>query len=353
MHRKLVLNFGFKNSIINIGEKPLFEKISNGDSLYVFDSTTYSLFRELILGNSSGYGRIKAERIAVIEPGEVNKIWRSVELIIKEAFKNGLSRDSAFLGIGGGVVCDLTAFAASVFMRGCRLMLVPTTLLAMADAAIGGKTGFDFYGLKNAVGSFYPADEVYIFTDTLKTLSDREYMSGLAEVIKTAMLGDEELFEILARDRDKVLARESDLMSEIVERCIRVKGKIVEDDLREKGKRAVLNLGHTFGHALESVTGFRSITHGEGVAWGLSMALKLGVFLGITEADYEKEVLALLKLYNYRLKFDTINSEKLLKAMKGDKKKRKGKIRFIIQNNLGITKIIAMEEDTVLGFLSV
>ncbi|RKX81272.1 MAG: hypothetical protein DRP57_12075, partial [Spirochaetes bacterium] len=93
MHRKLVLNFGFKNSIITIGEKPLFEKISNGDSLYVFDSTTYSLFRKLILGNSSGYGRIKAERIAVIEPGEVNKIWRSVELIIKEAFKNGLSRD--------------------------------------------------------------------------------------------------------------------------------------------------------------------------------------------------------------------------------------------------------------------
>jgi len=351
MNRNLIFNFGFKDSQINIIDKPGFPVSIYGDKLYVFDSTTYSLYKDILLNTESSANNIKDKSVVVIEPGEINKNWMSVELILKSAFKNGLSRDSTFIGIGGGVVCDLTAFASSVFMRGCRLVLVPTTLLAMADAAIGGKTGFNFQGLKNAVGSFYPADEVYIFSNTLKTLSGREYLSGLAEVIKTAMLGDEELFDILMRDKEKVLMRDPGLMSGIIERCASVKGRIVEDDLREKGKRAVLNLGHTFGHALESLTGFKSITHGEGVAWGLTMALELGAFLGITKEEYRKRVLMLLKLYNYNLKFDTINAEEMLEAMRGDKKKREDKIRFVLQHTLGKTKIMPVEEKIILEIL--
>ena len=182
------------------------------------------------------------------------------------------------------MVCDLTAFAASLYMRGCRLTLVPTTLLAMVDAALGGKTAVNLGSAKNLVGTFYPAEElVHLDPRPGHAAAQRELRCGLAEAIKTALLGDADLLDLLRRPARGAAPRgDPAALEQTVFRCLAVKGRIVENDLRESGERAVLNLGHTFAHALESATGFRRYRHGEAVAWGLGRALELGVALGVT-----------------------------------------------------------------------
>ena len=290
-------------------------------ALRVFDQTTHSLF---------GSG---AERLVAIPAGEKAKCWASVESVLTRAASLGLGRDDAMVGVGGGVVCDVAAFAASLYMRGCTLLLVPTTLLAMVDASLGGKTGIDFTGYKNLVGTFYPASRIYIDVMVLSTLPQREYHSGLAEVIKTAIIGDAELFSLLERSPQEVQDRHPGITEEMIRRCLAVKGRIAHEDPRESGVRAVLNLGHTFGHALESATSFSGWTHGEAVAWGLGKALDLGVRLGLTDADFAFRVRSLLTRYGFRLKADSGYPE-LARAFERDKKKLGGRLRFVIPRNL-------------------
>jgi 3-dehydroquinate synthase len=247
------------------------------------------------------------------------------------------------IAVGGGVICDMTAMAASVYMRGCGLELVPTTLLAMVDAAFGGKTGVDFAGYKNMVGTFYPASRVIVATQCLSSLPEREYFSGLAEAIKTAMIGDAELLSLLEDRRDEVMSRSPAVLSEIVRRCLSVKGSVVTGDFREKGMRAVLNLGHTFGHALESCTGFTGWTHGEAVAWGICRSLKAGVELGITGKRYVGRIMDILKAYGYRLETDVSVSE-LIAAMGKDKKIRQGKIRLVVPRGPADVKVVEADD---------
>ncbi|NOY10005.1 MAG: 3-dehydroquinate synthase [Spirochaetes bacterium] len=343
-NKSLNLDFGFKKSCVIIEKRLKTPEVNKDNSLFVFDSNTVSLFKNKLFGE-------KTKKYAVLQPGEIYKNWESAAIILDHAVEHRLGRDAGFIGVGGGVVCDLTAFAASVYMRGCPLILIPTTFLSMVDAAIGGKTGFNYKDLKNTVGTFYPADSIYIFIDVLKSLSEREYRSGLAEVIKTAMLGDAGLFSLLENRKEDILIRDEDLMEDVIKRCVSVKGRIVEEDLREHGKRATLNLGHTFGHALESVTGFKSITHGEAVAWGLAMAVKLGVSIGAADREYQEKVLHLLSLYDYKLKFDAINADAIVDAMLGDKKKRNGKLRFVVQKNLCDTYIVEITGKEITRFL--
>jgi 3-dehydroquinate synthase len=288
--------------------------------LRIYDETTHSHF---------GSG---AERVVVMPAGEPAKCWKSVESVLTRAASLGLGRDDAMMGVGGGVVCDVVSFAASLYMRGCGLVLVPTTLLAMVDASLGGKTGIDFMGYKNLVGTFYPASRIYIDVSYLKTLPEREYHSGLAEVIKTAIIGDGELFALLERSPQEVMARRPEVVEELIRRCLAVKGRIVQDDPREAGVRAVLNLGHTFGHALESATGFRW-THGEAVAWGMGKALAAGVRLGTTEAAFADRVQSLLLRYGFRLEADA-DYQGLAPAFEKDKKKRGGRVRFVIPQGM-------------------
>ncbi|MBI9097238.1 MAG: 3-dehydroquinate synthase [Spirochaetaceae bacterium] len=305
------------------------------DALLVFDENTAALFPERSLRNS-----------IVLPSGEKAKNWQSIDKIIKGAIDASLGRDGCFCGIGGGVICDMTAFAASVYMRGCSVILVPTTLLAMADASLGGKTGIDYEGYKNMVGTFYPAQEVRYCPDLLKSLPDREFLSGIGEVIKTAMLGDRELFRYLKENRDLIMERDSDTLKEIIKRCIMVKGNVVEEDLNEKGLRAILNLGHTFAHALESVSGFSDWSHGEAVAWGLLMAIETGVELEITDNYYALEVRKMLEYYNFQLYAD-VDTDKLIQAMNQDKKKKDGIINFILQKNIEDTIIRPVDSDII------
>jgi 3-dehydroquinate synthase len=301
-------------------------------SLFVFDRNTHTLF-----------GKDATESI-LLRPGEQCKSWQSVEQILESALEKGLARDSFFVAVGGGIVCDITAFAASVYMRGCRLILVPTTLLAMVDAGLGGKTGINFEGYKNMVGSFYPAEKIYIFPEALETLPEREYRSGLAEVIKTAMLGDRELYELLIRKQRAIRDREESVMREVIIRCIAVKGRIVEEDLREAGTRAFLNLGHTFAHALEAEQGLAGWTHGEAVAWGLAKAMSLGVSTGITNPEYAKSVLKLLDSYGFQTTVEGLDAECIVSAMGKDKKRRGGRLRIVLQKDLGQTTVVETQE---------
>jgi len=218
--------------------------------MWVFDTNTAKLFKQLPPAH------------VVLESGESSKHLSSLERILSTCLDEGLARDGRIIGFGGGVVCDLSAFAASVYMRGCRLTLVPTTLLAMVDAAVGGKTAVDFRGMKNMVGSFYPAGEVLICIDTLRTLSDKEFLNGLAEVIKHALLSqDEELYKFLLVKKNEILSREPKTLATLVELSLEVKKWYIEQDPTEtKGIRQMLNLGHTFAHALESSSHFPGIT---------------------------------------------------------------------------------------------
>ncbi len=285
----------------------------------------------------------------VLDPGEEHKSWHSIKRIIDRALALGLGRDSVFYGLGGGVVCDMAAFAASVYMRGCAVSLVPTTLLAMVDASIGGKTGIDFSGYKNLIGSFHPAERVHIAVGTLATLPEREYKSGLAEVIKHALLGAEDLLVQIEKEPQSFFEREAKAVEASIYRSLDVKGEVVAGDLKEHGIRAHLNFGHTFGHALESATGFGVLSHGEAVAWGMDRALTAGVAAGITDRRYAERVRTVLKRYEYRTGPlpEGISADSVLAAMKHDKKKRRGSLQFVLQRELGQTLVTTLEEGLV------
>lgn len=287
----------------------------------------------------------------VLLPGEDHKGWPAAERILSAAAAAGLGRDGLLVGVGGGVVTDLTAFAAAVYMRGVRLRLVSTTLLGMADAALGGKAGFDLLGIKNLVGAFHAADRVYMPAEVLAGLPEREWKSGMAEVIKTAVIGDEGLLELLAAERNALMRpdrADADLAMELVSRCAAVKGRIVASDPREEGtERALLNLGHTFGHALEAAAGLGRLTHGEAVAWGMACACRLGAALGITDEDRGRSILELLDAYGYETAAPhpaAPSAEALMAAMGSDKKKKAGALRFVVPSREG-ARLVSLGAD--------
>ncbi|MDT4761411.1 3-dehydroquinate synthase family protein [Sphaerochaeta sp. PS] len=303
--------------------------------LWVFDTNTAKLFKQLPPVH------------VVLESGESSKNFTSLERILSTAMDEGLARDGRIIGFGGGVVCDMAAFAASVYMRGCRLTLVPTTLLCMVDAAVGGKTAIDFKGLKNMVGSFYPADEVLICFDTLRTLSEKEFLNGLAEVVKHALLSqDEELYKLLLTKKNEILARDGETLRHLVELSLDVKIWYIEQDPKESlGIRQMLNLGHTFGHALESSSHFGLFGHGSCVAWGTGRALEAGASLGITDKAYATGATKLFKSFGYDMDYrigrgDWIDFKEHLSK---DKKKEAGKVLFVLMEGQGKATLKPLE----------
>ncbi len=279
----------------------------------------------------------------VIPAGESSKAWTQVEAVLTEAVRRGLDRNATFVAFGGGVVCDLAAFAASVYLRGLRVVLIPTSLLAMVDAAVGGKTGINFLGYKNMVGTFHTAAEVRICEDYLLSLSDAEYYSGLAEAIKAAVLGDEELMIRFETEVPRIRDRDLKILTEICRRSVRVKADVVRDDYRERGTRAFLNFGHTFAHALETVAGFGNWTHGAAVAWGMARAVGLGERIGLTPHEHAERIRAVLDVYSYRTGDAGVDVEALMRAMSQDKKRLEGQPRFVLSRGVGDTTVVPVE----------
>ncbi|HTA92607.1 MAG TPA: 3-dehydroquinate synthase [Polyangiaceae bacterium] len=299
----------------------------------VSDRTVTSLHGEGMAKsiNQAGTRTIHVE----LEPGEAHKNISSVEGIWRAALAGSADRQTTFVGFGGGVVTDMTGFAASTYMRGVRWLCVPTTLLAMVDASVGGKTGVDLESAKNAVGAFWQPGAVLCDVDFLQTEQRRGFVSGLAEVVKTALIGDRDLFLLLEQNAERVAEREPELCIELVRRSIRVKARIVSFDVRENGLRAVLNLGHTVGHALEAQAGFTALTHGEAVSLGLVAALRLGEALGQTPCELSERTVELLRRLGLPVELDARSLEAAAGLIGHDKKRAGTSIRFVFARELG------------------
>lgn len=271
----------------------------------------------------------------VIPAGETNKSIKTLEACYEFLVSNHIERSSVIFAIGGGVVGDLAGFVAATYMRGIEYYQIPTSLLAMVDSSVGGKTSVNLESGKNLVGAFYQPKGVFIDTDFLKTLPPREFISGMAEVIKCALIADKELFEYL--ESAPVLTPKSPEVVGIIEKCCRIKAGIVKDDEKElKGKRVLLNLGHTFGHAIEQATGYGEYLHGEAVSIGLVMAARLSELLGYIDEPQVKRIKTLIEKYGLPTTLKKpINIEKLSKAIHRDKKIEAGVLHFIVLDEIG------------------
>jgi 3-dehydroquinate synthase len=298
----------------------------------------------------------------LLKSGEDCKTWDAVKAILCAAHEAGLGRDGVFIGVGGGVIGDVTGFAASVYMRGCRLALVTTTLLGMVDASIGGKTGFDLFGIKNLAGSFYPAQRVYMPLDCLATLPAAEWKSGMAELIKTAVLDGDDFLDALAAMAAYGFADPAPYLEgnlrQCIDRAVGYKGRIVSEDPRESGKRMLLNLGHTFGHALEAAAGLGKITHGEAAAWGIARSCELGYALGITTRRRAEKIISLIASFGYyhgAVHPLSGGTDSFLTALECDKKKQCGKLTFIVpdaHSAVPVTIVSEKEKNVLLKIIN-
>jgi shikimate kinase / 3-dehydroquinate synthase len=273
---------------------------------------------------------VRAGTDVVLPAGERHKHIGSVERIWRGLLSAGADRKSALVGLGGGVVTDMTGFAAASYMRGIRWVGVPTTLLAMVDASVGGKTGVDLEQAKNAVGAFWQPSAVLLDTALEATEPDRGYTSALAEVVKTALIGDPALLELLEAELPAVRARSPELVAEMVRRSVRVKARVVGLDEREGDQRALLNLGHTLGHALESQAGFERLMHGEAVSLGLVAALRIGEALGETPKSLTERTVRLLAAVGLPVDLTREPLAEAAKLVGLDKKRNGSSIRFVL-----------------------
>jgi 3-dehydroquinate synthase len=308
---------------VHVGESldRLGRYIPAGRAVYVTDANVFRLY-----GSSFGPG----EKI-VLAPGEASKSLAAAEQIYDGLLDAGADRSTFVVAVGGGVVCDVAGFAASTYMRGLPFGFAPTTLLAQVDAGIGGKNGVDFRGTKNLIGVFQQPRFVLCDPAVLKTLAVRETANGLAEMVKTAAIGSPALFDEIERAPEKALGLEPDFIGRAVRESLRIKAAVVESDEREAGARRVLNLGHTLGHAFESVAG---LGHGEAVAAGLVFAAGLSVRKGLLAARDRDRIEALVGRLGLPAVIDA-RPATLIDAVRKDKKREGEAIHFVFLEAIG------------------
>jgi 3-dehydroquinate synthase len=276
-----------------------------------------------------------------VPSGETSKSIAQLERLLTWVLDRGGDRRSVIVAVGGGVVGDLAGFVAASFARGVRLVQVPTTLLAMVDSSVGGKTGINLPGAKNMVGAFWQPSLVLIGTDVLSTLPERSYLSGLAEVIKYGVIDDAEFFDWLQQNMGPLLARDTDAVRHAITRSCQSKARVVGDDEREtSGRRAILNYGHTFAHAIEATAGYGTLLHGEAVAIGMQMAARLAIDLGMCETRLLQRQTALLLAAGLPTVFPAADPEQMLPVMMRDKKVAHGKLRFILPSEIGKVQLV-------------
>jgi 3-dehydroquinate synthase len=277
----------------------------------------------------------KNARLHLMNDAESAKNLRTAELLCRSLVKFGADRKSIVVAIGGGVVGDVAGFVAAIYLRGVALVHLPTTLVSQVDSSIGGKTGVNLPDGKNLVGAFYPPRLVLTDPELLRTLPGREFRGGLAEVIKHAIIADAPMFAMLEKNMEKILRRDRSALSQLIPRNVAIKASVVSRDERESGLREILNFGHTFAHALESVTKYRRYQHGEAVAWGMIAAAFLGHELGLTRAEDVSRIVALVRQIGPLPSWPAVPAATLLNAMRSDKKVRKEILRFVISPRIG------------------
>ncbi len=288
-----------------------------------------------------------------LRPGEKYKTLAAVGDICRFAAFNNFDRKSVFAALGGGVTGDMTGFAAAIYKRGVEFIQLPTTLLAMVDSSVGGKTGADLPEGKNLIGAFHQPKAVFMDPALLDTLPKKEWRNGLAEVIKYGVIFDAEFFNFLLENKQKLLKNPTgDFYAEVIKRCCEIKADVVRKDEFEGGIRAILNYGHTFGHAVELLSNFK-VPHGKAVAFGMVLAGRFAVKRGEFNADEQLKIEALLDYLKLPVKCPCkVHAEKVLKAMHGDKKSEHGKIRLILPERLGKVRIADdVTDEEILTFL--
>lgn len=270
-----------------------------------------------------------------LRDGEAHKTWESVSAIIDALLASGADRRSLVMALGGGVVGDIAGFAAAVYMRGIRYVQVPTTLLAQVDSSVGGKTGVNHVRGKNLVGAFHQPQLVISDTATLATLSNREISAGLAEIIKHGLLADAEYFDDVSRNLAALRLRDASALAKAIRRSCEIKASIVARDERESGERALLNLGHTFAHAIEALTHYRRWLHGEAVGCGLVLAAELSKRVGLLAHDAVERVSDAVDRARLPTRIEGLSVPEAIGSMRGDKKAEAGNIRFILLERIG------------------
>ena len=289
----------------------------------------------------------------VLDAGEASKSFASMERIYDAALEAGMDRKGVIFALGGGMVGDVAGFAAATYMRGVSFVQIPTSLLAMVDSSVGGKTAVNLKQGKNLVGSFYQPVEVGVSLDSLKTLPDREFSAGLAETIKYGIIWDAEFFRMLEDNIDAIMSRDESILSAIVARCCEIKGEVVAVDEREAGVRGILNFGHTLAHSLENLCGYGECLHGEAVAVGMVYAMRLSVLTKDLDPADEARVRALLANAGLPVTVKDLKKEiswdDARRVMVADKKTVAGVPRFVVAEGLGSVVFGCEIEESVLA----
>ncbi len=329
--------------ISSLGEK------ANARALLVSDSNVDALHGDAVCKQLEAKG-IKCVR-AVVPAGEETKSLKWVDYLYGQAASAGLDRNSLVVALGGGMVGDLAGFVAATYLRGVRFVQIPTSLLALVDSSVGGKTGVNLEQGKNLVGAFYQPIEVDADLDLLKTLPQREYVSGLAEVVKYGVIWDASFFHLLEKNTNELLRRDPGLLETVIARCCEIKAEVVAMDEREIGPRAILNFGHTLGHALEKAGGYGRWLHGEAVAMGMHYAAHLSVRAERFAPADAVRVSKLLQALGLRVQPEAdakIEWSTLREAMSADKKTLKNRPRFVLARKLGAAVVGCEVEDSIL-----
>jgi 3-dehydroquinate synthase len=344
--RTLTLKGSSRSTEILIGAKSfdmlpeIVRKLRPSDAFLVTDRNVADLYLEQVSARLRDSGVKTAFRI--FPPGEKTKSLDSLNRLYDDFIGARLDRTSLIIALGGGVIGDLATLAAATYMRGTKLLLIPTTLLSMADSCVGGKAALNHAGLKNMIGTFYQPDSVLIDTQMLSSLPQREYVSALSEVVKSAAVGDPLLFSILEEENQKILAKDTKTVTELIERSLKVKIAVVSEDETECGRRRVLNLGHTLAHALEAQTQFSSLLHGEAVSLGLVLACAISNALGIVRNDAAGRIRRLLLSFGLPVSLPSANPIELVSLMQRDKKATANRLTFILLKDIG--QVIIVED---------
>jgi len=276
----------------------------------------------------------------VLRPGEAEKSFENLLSLFEHFHEANLDRHSLIAALGGGVVGDIAGFASATYMRGTRFLQIPTTLLAQVDASIGGKTAVNHLGIKNLIGAFHQPEATVVDTDVLSTLPEREIRCGFAEILKSAIIGDQQLFSILESLPSLSSLPDKELLEEIIIRSATVKADVVSEDEREKGRRMVLNFGHTIGHALEEMKEFNAKTHGEAIAEGIVLETRLATEMGIADADTAEAIEKLAEKITVKTDIHKDNISCIVELLFSDKKVRNRKLIFALPVRIGEVQIV-------------
>ena len=280
----------------------------------------------------------------ILVPGEQSKTLKTIERILDILARHRFERSSLLLAFGGGVVGDLTGFAAAIYQRGIPFVQIPTTLVAQADSSVGGKTGVDHRLGKNLIGAFYQPKAVWIDPLSLCTLPMREWVAGLAEVIKYGIIADERFFAYVHREMPRLLRRQPDIVAAVVKRSCEIKAQVVTADERESDRRRILNYGHTIGHALEALGGYESLLHGEAVGIGLVQEAGLAYFQGICDREVVEKIRDLVRSAGLSDRMPAWSSSRVWKAMLHDKKVSDGQVVGVWPERIGSVRMAPIDE---------